>query len=366
MKVPVLDLKAQYDALQAGIDSALQDVLDNTAFALGPAVARFEEHWAEYCGTERCVAVNSGTDALHLALLAAGVQPGDEVITSPITFIATCEAICYCGATPVLVDIDPDTFCLRPDLVEEAVSDKTSAILPVHIFGQPADMDPIMETARSHGLKVIEDAAQAHGAEYRGRPVGSIGDFGCFSFYPTKNLGAFGEGGAVVTDDGGGADQLAHLRAHGQTGPYYHAYIGYNSRMQGFQGAVLDVKLPHLDEWNDRRREIAARYGEGLADTPLKLPSEADYARHVFHVYVTRCNRRNELRDYLTRAEISTVIHYPIPMHHQQALQDRVVLGSSLGEAEAHADEALSLPLFPEMSDEQVDYVIETVRAFFA
>jgi dTDP-4-amino-4,6-dideoxygalactose transaminase len=365
MKVPVLDLKAQYAAMQAEIDAALQDVLDNTAFALGPAVARFEDRWADYCNAAGCIAVNSGTDALHLALLAAGVKPGDEVITAPITFIATCEAICYCGARPVLVDIDPDTYCLRPDLVEAAVTDKTSAILPVHIFGQSADMDPIMETARKHDLKVVEDAAQAHGAEYKGKRVGSLGQFGCFSFYPTKNLGAFGEGGAVVSDDEAALTHVKNLRAHGQTGPYYHEFIGYNSRMQGFQGAVLNVKLDHLDAWNERRRAIAARYGEGLEDTPLKLPAEADYAKHVFHVYVTRCDRRNELREYLTEAEISTVIHYPIPMHRQEALRDGVNLGSDLSEAEAHAEEALSLPLFPEMSDEQVDYVIDTVRAFF-
>lgn len=365
MNVPVLDLKAQYEALRDEIDGALKHVCENTAFALGPAVVKFEEAWAEYCGAEHCVAVNSGTDALHLALLAAGVEPGDEVITSPITFIATCEAICYCGATPVLVDIDPETYCMRPDLAAEAVTERTKAILPVHIFGQSADMDPLRELAGQHGLKLVEDAAQAHGARYNGRRVGTLSDAGCFSFYPTKNLGAFGEGGAVVTNDAATAERVRHLRAHGQTGPYYHEFVGFNSRMQGFQGAVLGVKLPYLDGWNERRRAIAARYAEALAETPLKLPSEASYAWHVYHVYVTRCDRRDAFREHLAAADISTVIHYPIPMHKQDALVGKIRCAGSLAESEAHAAQALSLPLFPEMSDAQVDYVIDTVKAFF-
>jgi len=364
MRVPVLDLPAQYAALREEIDAALQQTCRNAAFALGYQVEKFEEDWAAYCNAEHCIAVNSGTDALHLSLLAVGLEPGQEVITSPMTFIATCEAILYAGATPVLVDIDPATNGLDPAAVEEAVTDRTRAILPVHIFGHPADMDPVLDIAARHDLAVVEDACQAHGALYKGRRVGAIGDAGCFSFYPTKNLGAYGEGGAVVTDDPDIAGRVRDLRAHGQTGPYLHTMIGYNARMHGFQGAVLNVKLPYLDEWNARRRAIAERYGTALAGTPLSLPAEAPWAQSVYHVYPTRCEARDEFRAHLEDADIATVIHYPIPMHRQPALGGLVRHGD-LPEAEALAEEELSLPMFPELSDEQLDYVIETVQDFF-
>jgi dTDP-4-amino-4,6-dideoxygalactose transaminase len=365
MRVPPLDLKAQYAALETEITEALIEACRKSAFALGPAVEQFERDWATYCEAQRCVAVNSGTDALHLALLAVGVGPGDEVITTPMTFFATCEAIIYCGATPVFVDIDPETYCLRPDLVEAAVTQKTRAILPVHIFGQSADMDPLLATAKQHGLAVVEDAAQAHGAVYKGRKVGAIGDVGCFSFYVTKNMGAFGEGGAVTCNSDEYADKAKLLRVHGQSGPYLHTEIGYNYRMHGFQGAILNVKLKYLDGWNVRRRDIAERYWEGLGDSPLRLPVDADYGQHAYHVYVTRCDRRDALMEHLRAADIVPLTHYPIPMHKQPALEGRTVHGA-LPEAEQHAAEAVSLPLFPEMSDAQIDYVIETALAFFA
>jgi len=364
MKVPALDLKVQYAALADEIGAALRATCQSAAFALGPEVARFEEDWAAYCEAEHCVAVNSGTDALHLALRAVGVGPGDEVITTTMTFIATCEAIAYIGAVPVLVDIDPATACIRADAVERAVTERTRAIVPVHLFGHPANMDPLLEVARRHGLAVVADACQAHGALYKGRKVGALADAGCFSYYPTKNLGAYGEGGSVVTQDAGTAEKVRILRAHGQGERYRHGVIGYNSRMHGFQGAVLNVKLKYLDEWNERRRAVADRYNAGLADTPLVLPAEADYARAVYHVYAVRCTRRDELREHLERAGVATVIHYPIPMHRQEALRD-IARHGPLPEAERMAAEALSLPVFPEMTADQVDYVIETVRAFF-
>ena len=358
MEVPILDLQTQYRHLAAEIDSALKAVCESGWFALGPEVERFEQAWADYCEADYCVACSSGTSALHLALLALGIGEGDEVITSPMTFIASCEAIVYTGAHPVLADVDPVTGCIDPGAIETVLSARTRAIMPVHLFGQPADMDPILETARSTGLAVVEDAAQAHGARYKGRRLGALGDVGAYSFYVTKNLGAYGEGGAVVTNDAELYEQIRMLRNHGQSGRYVHSVIGYNYRMHAFQGAVLNVKLPHLDAWNERRRAIALAYADGLKDVPVNTPAEVEYAYAVWHQYVIRCAERDALQEHLTKAGIGTAIHYPIPMSRQEALAVYFTGQAPVPEAEKMAAEALSLPVYPELSDDQVDYVV--------
>ncbi|MFO8008299.1 MAG: DegT/DnrJ/EryC1/StrS family aminotransferase [Candidatus Brocadiia bacterium] len=365
MRVPPLDLPAQYAGLKEEIDRAIERACENAWFKLGPEVERFERDWAERCGAEHCVAVNSGTSALHLALEAVGVGEGDEVITSPLSFFATAEAILYTGARPVFADIEPETFNLDPDALEPLVTDATRAVMPVHLFGHPADMDPILRIAEEHGLAVVEDAAQAHGALYRGRPVGAIGHAGAFSFYVTKNLGAFGEGGAVVTDDADLAETMRLLRNHGQSGGYFHSMVGYNYRMAGLQGAVLNVKLPHLEEWNARRREIAERYSDALADTPLTLPTEADYARSSWHLYVVRCPDRDALKEHLQEAGISAGIHYPVPLPDLAALSGRELRETPIPQTRRACAEVLTLPLFPEMTDAQQDYVLEKVTDFF-
>lgn len=364
MNVPIIDLQAQYRGLEQEIDSALKGVCRSGQFALGPEVERFERAWAEYCEADYCVAVSSGTAALHLALKALDIGPKADVITTAMTFFATCEAIIYTGARPVLVDVSPETGCMDPLAVEKAITERTRAIMPVHLYGHPADMDPILQLARAGGLAVIEDAAQAHGALYKGCKVGALGDAGAFSFYPTKNLGAYGEGGAVVTDNRQVWERLGMLRNHGQTRRYVHEFVGYNERMHGFQGAVLNVKLKYLDTWNARRCQIARRYHDGLAGLPLALPQEAEHARAVWHLYVIRCGRRDALQQHLERAGIATGIHYPVPMSRQPAMQPYLAGRPALPEAERMADEVLSLPMYPEMTDEQVDYVIAKVKEF--
>ena len=365
MKVPVLDLQKQYGALEGEIDAALKRVCENAWFKLGPEVERFERDWAAYCQARRCVGVNSGTSALHLALLACGVGPGDEVVTSPMSFFATAEAILYCGARPVFADIDPLTYNMDPACIEPLLTERTRAIMPVHLFGHPADMDPILALAREHGLAVIEDAAQAHGALYKGRKVGALADVGCFSFYVTKNLGAYGEAGAVVTNSPELADRTAMLRNHGQTGAYVHSAVGYNYRMTGFEGAVLNVKLPHLEAWNERRRRIARTYTDGLLDTPLALPREAEYATSAWHLYVVRCDRRDALQKHLEAAGVSVGVHYPVPIPKLDAMRGLGLSPAPIPQAERMAKEALTLPIYPEMTDEQVGFVIESVKAFF-
>ncbi len=291
MKVPFLDLKAQYLTIKDEIDEAIHKVIDSTAFAGGPFVKKFEEEFAGYCGTQYAVGVGSGTEALWLALLSLGVGPGDEVITVPNTFIATTEAISWCGATPVFVDVDEKTYNMNPSLIEAAITSKTKCIIPVHLFGQMADMDPIMEIAWKHNLFVVEDACQAHGAEYKGRKAGSIGDAGCFSFYPGKNLGAYGEAGAVVTNNSDVNEKIGMIRDHGQAKKYYHNVVGINGRMDGIQGAVLSVKLKHLDKWTDARIANAEKYGQLLKDNEgIVLPYRVDVNKHVYHLYVVRVN----------------------------------------------------------------------------
>ncbi|HEY3975007.1 MAG TPA: DegT/DnrJ/EryC1/StrS family aminotransferase [Candidatus Sulfotelmatobacter sp.] len=362
IKVPYLDLKAQYQSIKPEIDAAIARVLESCQFVLGPEVAGFEREFADYCGTAECIALNSGTSALHLALLAAGVGPGDEVITVPFTFVASVAAVLYAGARPVLVDIDPRSFTMDPSAIEAAITPRTKAILPVHLYGQSADMDPIMEIARRRGLVVIEDAAQAHGAKYKGRTVGSIGDMACFSFYPGKNLGAYGEGGAVTTSNPGYARTIGMLRDWGQDRKYHHVLRGFNYRMEGFQGAILRVKLGHLDRWTEARRAVVKLYNEYLADSGVEMPTEMPWGRHVYHVYTLRVDDRDGLQSALLADGIQTGIHYPVPAHLQPGYAD---LGYGRGDfpnAEAAAQQVLSLPLYPELSFQAVAEVATSVK----
>jgi dTDP-4-amino-4,6-dideoxygalactose transaminase len=360
--VGVIDLHTQYQSLREEVVQALQDVADSTLYVLGPKVAEFERAFAEYVGARHCVGVNSGTSALHLALICAGVGKGDEVITVPMTFIATSWAVSYVGADPVFVDVDPATYTMDVDLVEKQITRKTKALLPVHLYGQPADMAPLQELSRSYGIPIIEDAAQAHGARYRGRPAGSMGLCGCFSFYPGKNLGAYGEGGAVVTDDDDIAARLRALRDHAQSSRYQHDEIGFNYRMDGFQGAVLGIKLKHLERWTEARRLLAARYKELLGDLPLQLPAEAPDRRHVWHLFVVLHRERDRLREELEKRGIVTSLHYPMPVHLQKAYRYLRYRVGDFPVAERIARECMSLPLYPEMTTAQQDRVVEALR----
>jgi dTDP-4-amino-4,6-dideoxygalactose transaminase len=356
--VPLLDLKAQYHSIKPEIDAAIARILESSQFVLGEGVASFERDFARYCSTEQAIAVNSGTSALHLSLLAAGVGLGDEVITTPFTFVATVAAVLYTGARPVLVDIDPKSFNLDPANIERAISLRTKAILPVHLYGQPADMDPIMEIAQRHKLIVIEDACQAHGAEYKGRRVGSIGAMGCFSFYPGKNLGAYGEGGAVTTSHPEYAHTIRMLRDWGAEKKYQHLLKGYNYRMEGLQGAILGVKLRHLEAWTEARRAHARRYSELLRASEVRTPAERPDVRHVYHVYTVSTAERDQLQKSLNAAGIQTGIHYPVPVHLQRAYADLGYIGGDFPHAEAAAREVLSLPMFPEMTEAQIQEVV--------
>jgi len=362
VKVPYLDLRAQYRNIKPEVDAAIARVLESGQFVLGEEVARFENDFAAYCGAAECIALNSGTSALHLALLAAGVGPGDEVVTVPFTFVASVAAILYAGARPVLVDIDPRSFTIDPAAIEAAVTPRTKAILPVHLYGQPADMDPIMDIARRHNLVVIEDAAQAHGAKYKGRPAGTIGDMACFSFYPGKNLGAYGEGGAVTTNSSGYAHTVRMLRDWGQDRKYHHTLRGYNYRMDGFQGAILGVKLRHLSRWTESRRAIVEKYNLLLAGCDVETPAEMPWAHHVYHVYTIRADDRDALQMALTAEGIQTGIHYPVPVHLQPAYSDVGYGVGAFPQSEKAAREVLSLPLYPELSSESVEYVAHAVR----
>jgi dTDP-4-amino-4,6-dideoxygalactose transaminase len=355
--IPLLDLKAQYRSIKPELDAAVLRVLEGAQFILGPEVAAFEKEFAAYCGAGDAIGVNSGTSALHLALVAAGIGPGDEVITVPFSFIATAAAIVYTGATPVFVDIDPVTFNIDVSRIEAAITPRTKAIMPVHLFGHPADMDPILEIARRYGLIVIEDAAQAHGAEYKGRRVGSIGDIGCFSFYPGKNLGACGEGGAVTTSNSDYARKVRLLRDWGSAQKYIHELHGYNYRLEGMQGAILRVKLRHLEEWTEARRRHAIRYGEFLGTAGIELPSAMPYARHVYCVYSVRAANRDQIRQALLEREIHTAIHYPIPIHLQPAYAGLNYSRGDFPVAERACTEVLALPIYPEMTEAQLTEV---------
>jgi dTDP-4-amino-4,6-dideoxygalactose transaminase len=355
--IPYLDLQSQYRSIKPEIDAAVLRVLDSAQFVLGEEVAAFEREFAAYCGAREAIAVNSGTSALHLALLAAGIGPGDEVITVPFTFVATAAAIQYAGATPRFVDVDPRTYTMVPDQIERAITPRTRAIMPVHLYGHAADMDPILDVARRRGLVVIEDAAQAHGAEYKGRRCGSMGELAGFSFYPGKNLGAYGEGGAVVTGDPALAKKIRLLRSWGEERRYEHSVKGFNYRMDGVQGAILRVKLRHLEPWTEARRARAADYRRAFQDTGVGVPIELDGCRHVYHVYAVRLRTRDAARESLQKAGIHTGVHYPIPVHLQPAYAD---LGYGAGDfpvSEAVASEVLSLPMYPELTTAQIEEV---------
>jgi len=360
--IPFVDLKAQYHSIKDEIDAAIARVLESSQFVLGNEVAAFEEEFAAYCGARYGIAVNSGTSALHLALLAAGIGSGDEVITVPFTFVATVAAICYTGARPVFVDIEPRSYTMDVNQVEGAITEQTKAILPVHLYGQPADMDPILEIARHYGLVVIEDAAQAHGAEYKGHRVGSIGGLGCFSFYPSKNLGAYGEGGMVVMNSPEYARIIRMLRDWGQERKYYHVLKGYNYRMEGMQGAILRVKLRHLEAWTEARRACAARYDELLVGSGVQSPTVMPYSRHVYYIYAVRMPQRDALQQALHAQGIQTGIHYPIPVHLLEAHAD---LGYQAGDfpcSEQAAGEVLSLPMYAELTSDLLGQVASAIR----
>lgn len=359
--IPFLDLAALHRPLREELMAALGRTLDSSAFTLGPEVAGFEAEFAAYVGVRHAVGVNSGTSALHLALLAAGVGPGDEVITVPMTFVATVAAIVLAGARPRLVDVDPVTWTMDPAALAAAIGPNTRAVLPVHLHGQTADMPAILDIARRHGLAVIEDAAQAHGALDHGRGAGSLGTMGCFSFYPGKNLGACGEAGAVVTDDDALAERLRMLRDWGQREKYRHELKGFNCRMEGFQGAVLRIKLRHLDAWNDARRQVAALYDAGLPPH-LGRPGEASRRRHVYHVYAVRSPRREHLRAALERRGIASAIHYPHPIHLLPAYRDLGYAPGDFPVSERLAEEFLSLPIWPGMTADQVEAVCTALR----
>ena len=361
--IPFLDLKAQYASIKPEIDAAIMKILESSQFVLGEEVAGFERDFAAYCGAKHAIAVNTGTSALHLALLAAGVGAGDEVITIPFTFVATVSAICYTGAKPVFVDIDPVTFTMDPAKLEQAITPRTKAILPVHLYGQMADMDPILEIARRHNLPVIEDACQAHGAEYHGHRAGSLGVSGCFSFYPGKNLGAYGEGGAVVTSNDEHAKTIRMLRDWGQSQRYHHVLKGFNYRMEGLQGAILRVKLRYLEQWTELRREHGRQYTKLLTGSAVAAaPVEAAGRRHVYHIYAVRTADRDGLQRILQAEGVQTGLHYPIPVHLQEAHADLGHRAGDFPQSEAAAREVLSLPLFPEMTATQVEQVVAAVR----
>jgi dTDP-4-amino-4,6-dideoxygalactose transaminase len=360
--IPFVDLRTQYGSIKDEVNAAIQGVLESCQFTLGSEVAAFEAEFAAYCQTKHGIGVNTGTSALHLALLAANVGPGDEVITVPFTFVATVSAISYTGATPVFVDIDPHTFNMDPGAIEAAITKKTKAIVPVHLYGQPADMDPILEIARRHRLVVIEDACQAHGAEYHGRRAGSLGDIGCFSFYPGKNLGAYGEGGMVVTNKPEYDRTIRMLRDWGAERKYHHVLKGYNYRMEGIQGAVLRVKLPHLEAWTEARRAAAARYDRLLAGSGVITPHAMPSARHVYHIYAIRTARRQAWQEAMQAQGIQTGIHYPTPVHLLPAFANLGYAPGDFPHAEQAANEVLSLPMFPELTPEQCEVVARAVR----
>jgi dTDP-4-amino-4,6-dideoxygalactose transaminase len=365
MNVQLMDLKRQYQSLRGEILTRIEEVLQGMELFLGENVFRLEEEFARYCGASYAVGVGSGTDALHLALRAAGIGPGDEVITVAHTFAATVEAILYTGARPVLVDVDPVTCTMDVEQVAAAVGPRTRAIVPVHLYGHPADMDGIMAVARRHGLFVLEDACQAHGAMYRGRRVGSLGDAAAFSFYYSKNLGAYGEGGMAVTNDRALATRMQMLRNHGSKAKNRHALLGYNARLDEIQAAVLRVKLPRLDRWNTLRRNWARQYTQQLADleeitTPVELP----HVSHVYHLYVIQTAERDALQQWLKRHDIATGVHYPVPVHLQEAYRGLGYPAGSLPVTEALAERILSLPMYPELTLDKVSFVSQSIRDF--
>src|SRR5664280_764977 len=363
--IPYFDLPAQLRGMRKDLDAAIARTLDNCSFCLGPDVAQFEKDFARFCGAEHCVGFNSGTSALHVAMLLLGVKAGDEVVTTPLTFVATSWAISYVGARPVFVDVEDATFNLDPRLMEKAITRRTRAVMPVHLYGQPFDIDPVLEVCRKHNLPLVEDAAQAHGATYKGKHIGTFGQISCFSFYPGKNLGACGEAGALVTNNGAFAARARSLREHGSSVRYYHDEVGYNYRMEGIQGAVLGVKLKHLPAWTQKRRTIAHTYHDVLADTPLQLPREAPGVESAWHLYVVRHPRRDELKKHLEANGIGCALHYPLPLHLQKCYASLGYKAGDFPVAEKAARECLSLPIYPELTDQQVQRVADVIKDFF-
>jgi dTDP-4-amino-4,6-dideoxygalactose transaminase len=365
--IPIFDLKGQYNAIKEEVNEAVARVLESGWFILGQEVEAFEEEFATYCGLSHGIGVGSGTEALYLALLACGVGPGDEVITVPHTAVATVAAIELTGARPAFVDIDPASYTMVPDQLESRITARTRAVVPVHLYGQAPDLDPILEIAQRHGLTVVEDCAQAHGAEYKGRRVGAFGRVACFSFYPTKNLGAYGDGGMVVTDDGALAWTVKLLRQYGWEKRYVSSLRGLNSRLDEIQAAILRVKLGHLDEWNEARRARARLYDELLAGSGVTTPTEMNYGRHVYHLYVVRCPHcahRDELKSYLAERGVGTAIHYPVPIHLQEAYRDLGYRRGDFPVTEACADEILSLPMYPELQEDEVREIGKLVKDY--
>jgi len=365
MKIPFVDLKAQYLSIESEIDQAIKRVILDSAFIKGKYVLRFEKEFAEYCGTGFCIGVGNGTDALVIAMKALGIGKGDEVITAANSFIATSEAITTAGANVKFVDCDPVTYNIDVSKIEEKVTEKTRAIIPVHLYGQPADMDEINRIAEKHNLYVIEDAAQAHGAEYRGKKVGSLGHIGCFSFYPGKNLGAYGDAGAIVTNDHDLTDRCRMLANHGRLEKYSHVIEGQNSRLDGMQAAILSVKLKHLDSWSMERNRVADYYSKSLPDEVLKLPEKMEDATHVYHLFVVQVEKRDELIKFLSDKGISTGIHYPIPLPFQKAYAHLGHRPSDFPVSERLSHSILSLPVFAELTEEQMGCVVSGIREFF-
>jgi len=362
--IPLVDLTAQYHSIKEEIDAAIQATLESGHFILGPAVSKFEESIALYLGVDHAIGLASGTDALVLALRALDIGAGDEVIIPAYTFFATAGTVMSVGATPVFVDIDPVTYEMDVAQIKDRITPRTKAIIPVHLYGHPADMDLILELARSHKLKVIEDNAQAFGATYRGKKTGSIGDIGCLSFFPTKNLGAYGDGGMVVTNDFVLAERMRMLRTHGWKKKYYSEEVGYNSRLDALQAAILQAKLPRLDSWNQKRREIAQHYSEQLAQSGLTVPFECDWGRHVFHLYIIRLTRRDELQAFLKQKGIASEVYYPLPPHLSTPCRRFGYQEGDFPQAEKAARETLALPLYPELTIEQQSEVILTVQKY--
>lgn len=374
MNIPFLDLKANYKSIKPEVDAAIQNVLDNTAYILGASVQNFEKDFAIAQNVKYCLGTSSGTDANHLVLWGLGIGAGDEVIIPANTFIATAWGATLCGATPVFVDCHPESYNIDPAKVEAAITSKTKAIVAVHLYGQSADLDPLIEIAKKHNILLVEDAAQAHLAEYKGKPIGGLTAAASFSYYPGKNLGAYGEGGAVTTNDEELYNRVKKLREHGQSQKYYHDSFGHNYRMEGIQGAVLGVKLKHLSKWTDARRSVAAKYNDGLKGlSKVITPKEMSYAKHVYHLYVIQLNDgnleasnqlRDKLKDYLTQQGVNVGLHYPIPLHMQECFKGLGYKKGQFPNSERIAEAGLSLPMYPEMTDEQINYVVGKIKEF--
>ena len=363
MKIPILDLTAQYKSIKTEIDTAIKRVVDSQHFILGPEVEAFEKEVAAYCGTKYAVGVASGTDALILSLKALGIGPGDEVITTPFTFFATAEAISIVGAKPVFVDIDPKTYCINPELIEDKITKNTKAIIPVHLFGQCADMDRILEIAKINNLKVIEDTAQAMGATYKGKQAGSMGNVGCLSFFPSKNLGGFGDGGMIITNNKEIADKAKMLRVHGSTIRYIHSAIGTNSRLDALQAAALRVKLKHLDKWLEGRRKVAQYYNENLKGLPIATPYVPSYNAHTYHLYVLRVKLNPEkLAKFLNDAGVEARTYYPVSLHLQECYKNLGYKKGSLPESESASPETLAIPIYPELDIEKLSFIVKKIR----